>query len=74
MVYSGSSKNDFCEHLGGDWKRLADHLEINPAEQDKFIHGEQARGIWDWLERRSRLSDLPGALVTISRGELAERL
>jgi hypothetical protein len=74
MVYSGSSKIEFCNRLGNDWKTLADYLEIPPADQDRFERGDQGRGIWTWLENRGRLQELPTALQHIQRADLARVL
>ncbi len=51
--------------------RLADHLEILPADQRRFRQGEEGRGIWAWLELRGELRKLPAALEAIGREELA---
>ncbi len=70
MIYSGPSKVEFCSRLGDDWKALADYLEIRPADQARFKHGDEARGIWEWLENRERLQELPAALQHIQRVDL----
>ncbi|ADE14636.1 TIR protein [Nitrosococcus halophilus Nc 4] len=72
--FPGKVKIAFCDRLGDDWKRLADCLEIRVSDQARFERGDEGRGIWVWLENRSRLSQLPAALREIKRGELAELL
>lgn len=71
---SGKIKLEFCDRLGNGWGQLADLLEIKSSEQDKWSRGEEARAIWDWLERRHRLNELPGILQEISRNDLATEL
>jgi hypothetical protein len=72
--YPGKTKIAFCARLGDDWKRLADCLEIPPSDQAGFERGDESRGIWVWLENRSRLADLLEALRSIGRKDLAELL
>ena len=74
MIYSGPSKIEFCNRLGDDWKALADYLEIRPADQARFEHGDEAHGIWEWLENRKRLQELPTALQHIGREDLVHVL
>ena len=72
LTFSGKNKIAFCNRLGGDWKNLADFMEIPPAEQNRFKPGDEGRHIWVWLENRKRLHELPASLVDIDRVELAE--
>jgi predicted NACHT family NTPase len=74
MSYSSSSKVEFCNHLGDDWRKLADYLEISPADQARFTQGDEGRGIWAWLENHKCLDRLPEALNFIRRPELATTL
>ncbi len=74
MIYSGPSKIKFCNRLGDDWKALADYLGIHPADQSRFERGDEARDIWEWLENRNRLQDLPAALPYIQREDLVDVL
>lgn len=71
-AFSGKTKIIFCDRLGDDWKRLADHLEIPPSDQARFDRGDEARGIWVWLENRKLLAEFPEALKLIKRADLAE--
>ena len=66
----GDIKLDFCRLLGEDWEELADHVGIQPHEKRRFARGEEPRRIWEWLEVRRRLPDLPAALVAIGRHDL----
>jgi hypothetical protein len=72
IAFSGKAKIAFCDHLGSDWKRLADQLEIKPADQAQFERGDEGRAIWVWLENRRRLNELPDALSAIGRADLIE--
>jgi conflict system STAND superfamily ATPase/bDLD-like protein/TIR domain-containing protein len=44
-AYSGRTKLAVCERLGADWKKLADRLDIPPADQARFERGDEGR--WD---------------------------
>lgn len=72
--YSGKTRVSFCRRLGDDWRMLADYLEIPSYDQRRFENGDEARGIWVWLENRRRLDLLPEASAFIGREDLAEIL
>lgn len=74
LNFAGTTKIAFCDRLGNDWKKLADVLGIDAADQARFEHGDQARGIWVWLENRRRLPDLMPALADINREDLVQLL
>jgi hypothetical protein len=65
-----AGKRVLVKWLGHDWRMLADELGIPAYTQRRFGHGEEAYDIWDWLEVRGRLSDLPDALRAIDRSDL----
>jgi hypothetical protein len=69
--FSGKTKIAFCDNLGPDWKNLADLIKIKPSERAKFEKGDELREIWQWLEIRGRLGELPDKLSEIGRPELA---
>jgi nucleoside phosphorylase len=69
-----SAKLHFIQRLHDSWKDLSDSLQIPVHERKQFHQGDEARAIWEWLEARGRLSDLPAALSCIDRGELARGL
>ena len=69
--FSGKTKIRFCQRLLNDWKKLADYLEIAPADQARFNAGDEGRDIWVWLEMRNRLNELPDTLSDIDRADLA---
>jgi hypothetical protein len=72
--YSGITKVEFCRRLGGNWIDLADIFRIPPHERARFTKGNEPRQIWEWLEIRSMLGELRGALRLINRGDLVEIL
>lgn len=72
--FSGKAKIAVCDRLGDDWRKLADSFEIAPADQGRFERGHEARSIWEWLENRRRLGDLPQGLIAIGRKDLVELL
>jgi energy-coupling factor transporter ATP-binding protein EcfA2 len=53
---------------------LATVLEIPVADQQAFQKGNEAQEIWEWLERRRNLENLPDALNYIGRSDLAQFL
>ena len=71
-AFPGSLKLAFCERLGTSWRNLADILEIKPSDQALFQQGLEPRAIWEWLHERERLTELPWALRSIDRNNLAE--
>jgi len=73
-AYSGKAMLAVCERLGADWKKLADCLDIPPADQARFERGDEARGIWAWLHNREALARLALASCEIRRGDLAAML
>ena len=60
--FSGKAKIAACDRLGDSWRKLADYFEIAPADRARFERGDEARGIWEWLENRRRLGELPRGL------------
>ncbi|HEX6739376.1 MAG TPA: hypothetical protein VF310_13950 [Vicinamibacteria bacterium] len=74
MAYTGATKVAFCQRLGADWVELADLVDIPPHERQGFARGNEARAIWEWLERRGRLGILPPALRALGRLDLVDLL
>jgi len=72
--YAGRQKLAVCDRLGDSWSRLATLLDIPPHDQARFSQGDEGRRIWEWLEIRGRLRELPGALEDIDRQDLADIL
>jgi hypothetical protein len=70
--HAASGKYEFTRRLGDDWRDLADVLEIPDHVQRRFVHGYEGHSIWTLLVDRNRLHELPSALRTIGRTDLAE--
>ena len=68
--YDGKTKLAFCKRLGRDWQDLADYFEIKSSERAGFGPGNEPREVWEWLERRNRLNELPDGLRYIDREDL----
>ena len=71
-AFSGEVKLKFCQRIGINWKDLADLFGIPPYERKQFSQGDEPRALWEWLETRSRLSEIPDKLTQIDRMDLAE--
>ncbi|GIJ46970.1 hypothetical protein Val02_38560 [Virgisporangium aliadipatigenens] len=71
---TGRDKLAFCRQLGDSWRELADALEVPPHAKARFGHGDEPRDLWEWLEMRGRLGELPAALDRICRTDLADPL
>lgn len=71
---SGRLKVEVLRRLYYDWQDLADLVGVPLFERARFAAGNEPRGLWEWLENRCRLSELPDALDEIGHSDLAERL
>ena len=69
-LFTGKQKITFCKKLDADWRNLADCFDIDEETRNRFAKGDEARGIWAWLEARSRLNELYEALTYIDRNDL----
>lgn len=67
----GRVKLELQRRLGDDWRALADVLGIKPHVTRAFEQGFEGRAIWEWLQVRERLGELPAALSRAGRGDLA---
>jgi hypothetical protein len=72
--YSGQVKIIICDRLHDSWEKLADSLEIPPAERKRFKAGLEPQGVWEWLEYREELCRLEPSLEEIHRHDLVEVL
>ncbi|MHC4403280.1 MAG: phosphorylase family protein [Planctomycetota bacterium] len=73
-VFPGKTKLEFCQRMVNDWRKLADYFEVPQHEIATFEKGNEARRIWEWLEQRGQLRELPEALGAIGRSDLAQVL
>ena len=70
----GAVKYEFTQRLGDSWPDLADLAGISPADRARWRPGYEAGGIWDWLEVRRRLHELPGLCGQARRPDLVASL
>jgi nucleoside phosphorylase len=72
-TFSSEAKREFLRRIGDEWKDLADELKFEVYEQDKWGRNQEpARELWNSLERKNRLSELPSALIAIGRDDIAQ--
>jgi len=69
-LFTGKQKIKFCKKLGTVWPDLADYFEIDEETRNRFAKGDEARGLWSWLELREKLPELYEALDYIDRTDL----
>jgi hypothetical protein len=74
VAFAGPLKLAFVQRLGAWWEDLADWLQIPVHDRARFTSGNEARSVWEWLEVRDRLGELPEAVAAVGRGDLAELL
>ena len=74
--YDGKTKLTFCKQLGQEWRDLADYFDIPISDRAAFRLGDEPREVWEWLERRTRLGELTGALrdPLVNRKELIDQV
>jgi formylglycine-generating enzyme required for sulfatase activity len=60
----------FSRRLGQDWQDLADYFEIPTDQRHRFESGRGPQGVWEWLEARDKLAELPEALHYIDRDDI----
>jgi hypothetical protein len=73
-TYSAWKKIEVCRRLSDDWADLADLVGVPRHDRDGFAQGRRPHEVWEWLERRDRIHELPGALRALGRADLAEVL
>ena len=73
VSYSGQQKIDFGKRLD-KWQDLADCCNIPVPDQKQWTKGEEARGIWEWLELRNKLVELDKALNSIGRQDIVNEV
>jgi hypothetical protein len=70
----GRIKFEFCAALHGSWPELADLLGVPLGERNSWPPGEQPRRLWEYLEQRGRLAELPAHLREVQHDVLAAEL
>jgi conflict system STAND superfamily ATPase/bDLD-like protein len=68
-VFIGRQKLAFARRLD-NWQDLADYFDIATSERHSFAPGREPQGVWEWLEARQRLSELPEAPRFIDRTDI----
>jgi hypothetical protein len=71
--YPSWLRREFRERLHTNWESLADELGMEGPERRDIRDNARDKGaaIWDYLEARGRLSELPDALRRVRRPDLA---
>jgi len=69
-MFSGQHKVLFSRRLEQDWQDLADYFEIPTDQRRSFTPGRGPQGVWEWLEARDKLAELPDALHYIKRDDI----
>lgn len=69
--YSGELKISVCRRLSNEWQDVADYFGIDPSTRARFERGREPHCVWEWLEARGRLGELPTVLRTLGREDLA---
>jgi nucleoside phosphorylase len=67
-----SVKDEVIRRLHYDWQDLADLFGVPSVYLHQLVTGDEPRGLWEWLENRGRLAELPGALDELGRADLAD--
>ncbi|MEV7624095.1 hypothetical protein [Actinoplanes sp. NPDC089786] len=70
----GAVKVEVLQQLHFDWQDLADLVGVPVFQRARFAPGQEPRGVWEWLEARGRLAELPAALDLVGRADLGDRL
>ena len=75
-TYDGKTKLALCKRLGQGWQDLADYFDIPTSDRATFRSGDEPREVWQWLERRQRLNELPDALRDpyVNRQDLVDQV
>ena len=72
--YSGRTKLEVGDGLGPEWWRLADYFDIPRYDRATFPQGQEPYAVWEWLERRKKLSALVDAFEYLQRPDLVDIL
>jgi nucleoside phosphorylase len=70
----GPVKVDVCRGLVDCWEDVASYFAIPKYEKARFRHGAEPTDLWDWLDARKQLGELPAALDYVGRADLAGRV
>ncbi len=73
-TFPGWVKVYVCQRLVVDWEDVADHFDVPPHAKSRFRAGNQPRDLWEWLEVRGKLYELPAVLDDVGRKDLGDEL
>ncbi|WP_030438849.1 hypothetical protein [Actinoplanes subtropicus] len=68
--FSGKSRVRFQQDLGPSWKDVADYFQVEPHVKARWRPGDEPSELWDFLQARRRLGELPAALAEVGRQDL----
>jgi nucleoside phosphorylase len=71
----GRKKIELCQRMTQQEAfTLADWFDVPPHDRDQFGQQGPCQAVWEWLQRRARLSELADALISpaLNRPDLAE--
>jgi len=69
-VFTGRQKLAFARRLRDNWQDLADYFDIATDQRHSFAPGREPQGVWEWLDARQRLPELPEALRYIDCADI----
>ncbi|XYH95544.1 hypothetical protein ACMHYB_48345 [Sorangium sp. So ce1128] len=65
-----SNHYELSSRLLDSWENLADALQVPPLERARFKRGREPQELFEWLNNRGRMAELPSALLSIQREDL----
>jgi nucleoside phosphorylase len=71
VSFPGHVKLQVCGHLHDGWEDVADLVGVPRHDKARFRPGNEPRDLWEWLDQRGRLTELPGILAAAGRDDLA---
>lgn len=73
LRFPGPVRLEVCRRLD-NWEEIADYFDIPGYVRARFERGHEPRRLWDFLENRRKLYELPQALEVVGRTDLANLL
>jgi len=71
--YPGPVRLEVCRRLD-NWEEVADYFDVPGHIRARFGRGHEPRRLWDFLDNRRKLYELPQALEAAGRADLASLL
>jgi hypothetical protein len=69
--FSGDARVQVQRNLGSDWQDVADFFQVKPHVKARWPQGDEPSRLWDYLQDRGLLPELPAALALVGRDDLA---